>query len=276
MALHTAPARFFKTAPPYDKDELLRLVQKTASLGFKAVQIGPLHDYSRIEGDFLRGILDSLGMARSVHVGGLYDARKFAVAEEEMDRARRQIRYGIDLSREIGSKLVSIHPPFFASMSERDGRLLPKARARFLRLLEDEVNLASRNHIRIVLESFCYLPFIFEGLNDFARFVSGFPPEKLGVLLDAGHVYQMGIDLFEATNLFRDRLSDVHVHDAKLHRDFRRATHLPLGKGTLDFRDFIEHLQECGYDGWLTLEIQGSEKEIVEGKVYLENLIGSI
>jgi sugar phosphate isomerase/epimerase len=254
VALHAAPARFFKTAPPYDEDELLRLVQKAASLGFKAVQIGPLHDFVHIEGEFLRGILDSLGMARSVHVGGLYDARKFAVAEEEIDRARRQIRYGIDLSREIGSKLVSIHPPFFPAMSERDGRLLPKARARFLQMLEDGVSLASRNHVRIVLESFCYRPFIFEGLQDFLQFVSEFPSEKLGVLLDAGHVYQIGIDLFEAINLFKHRLSDVHVHDARLHGDFRRATHLPLGKGTLNFPDFIEHLGECGYEGWLTLE----------------------
>lgn len=275
VALHTAPEGFFKTAPPHSNDELHRFVRKAASLGFKTAQIGPLHDFVHIEGEFFRGVLDSLGMARNVHVGGSYDAREFATAEEEIAKARRQIHYGINLCREVGSKLVSIHPPFFAATNEIDTKLLSKARARFLQMLWDEVSLASRSHVRIALESFCYPPFIFEGLQDFLQFVSEFPLEKLGVLLDVGHVYQVGIDVFEAASLFRHRLLDVHVHDAKLDGDFRRATHLPLGKGTVSFPDFIAHLGECRYEGCLTLEVRGSEREIVESKVYLENLIGS-
>jgi inosose dehydratase len=139
-------------------------------------------------------------------------------------------------------------------------------------LLEEEVNFASRNQVKIALESFCYHPFIFEGLHDFVQFVSKFPLEKLEVLLDIGHVYQMGIDLFEATHLFKFRLLDIHVHDATLQKDFRKATHLPIGKGTINFPDFINLLREDGYNGWLTLEIRGNEREIAESKKYLENL----
>jgi inosose dehydratase len=125
----------------------------------------------------------------------------------------------------------------------------------------------------MALESFCYYPFIFENLRDFAQFVSTFPSNELGVLLDLGHLYQAGISLPEAVDLFKNRLLDTHVHDATLERDFRKATHLPIGMGEMDFQEIIDILREVGYDGWLTLEIRGNEKEIAESKGYLEKLI---
>ncbi|MGC9345468.1 MAG: sugar phosphate isomerase/epimerase family protein [Candidatus Bathyarchaeales archaeon] len=273
VALHSAPKGFFKTDPPYGSDELLKFVRKAASLGFKAVQIGPLRKFVSIEGERLRRVLDSLNMERNVHVGGIYNAKKFALTEEEYVTAQKQIHYGITLCKEISSTLVSIHPPLFAARDKVSKELLSKTRTRFLKLLKEEVDLASRNHIKIALESFCYRPFIFESLHEFMQFVSEFPSEKLGVLLDIGHVYQIGIDLYEAVHAFKHRLLDIHVHDATLEKDFRRATHLPIGKGAINFLEFINLLQEIGYDGWLTLEIRGNEREIVESKEYLENTL---
>lgn len=273
VGLHSAPKGFFKTSPPYSNNELLRFVRKAASLGFKAVQIGPLRNFVSIEGERLRRVLDGLNMERDVHVGGIYDARKFALTEEEYTRAQKQIHYGITLCKETSSKLVSIHPPFFAARNKVNEELMSNARTRFLELVKEEANFASQNHIRIALESFCYYPFIFEGLYDFVQFVSKFPSEKLGVLLDVGHVYQIGIDLSEAVHLFKHRLLDIHVHDATLHNDFRKATHLPIGRGTINFAEFIKLLHQIKYDRWLTLEIRGNEHEIVKSKEYLENLI---
>jgi sugar phosphate isomerase/epimerase len=73
--------------------------------------------------------------------------------------------------------------------------------------------------------------------------------------------------------VFKHRLAGIHVHDAKLENDFRKATHLPIGRGTIDFRSLIKLLRAVDYKGWLTLEIRGTEKEIVKSKEYLENLI---
>lgn len=273
VALHSAPKGFFKTGPPYSTDDLLRFARKAASLGFKAIQIGPLRNFVSIEGKRLRRVLDSLNMERNVHVGGIYDAKKFALTDEEYAAAQKQIHYGITLCKEIFSTLVSIHLPFFTARNKVSKELLSKARARFLQLLKAEIDFASPSHIKIALESFCYSPFIFGGLHDFAKFVSEFPSEKLGVLLDVGHVYQAGIDLYEAAHVFRHRLLNIHIHDATLEKDYRKATHLPIGKGTINFPDLIDLLREFGYEGWLTLEIRGSEKEIVESKKYLENVI---
>jgi sugar phosphate isomerase/epimerase len=273
VALHSAPKGFFKTSPPHGNHDLVSFVRKAASLGFKAVQIGPLTEYVPIEGEHLKSVLDSLDMERDVHVGGIYDAEKFALTEEEYAKVQKQIRYGIMFSKKISSTLVSVHPPFFAMENKLNEELLLKARTRFLKLLKEEAKFASNNHIKIALESFCYHPFIFEGLNDFAQFVSKFPSEKLGVLLDIGHLYQIGIDLSEVIHLFKHKLLDIHIHDATLEKDFRKATHLPIGKGTINFLNLIHLLQEVGYNRRLTLEIRGTEKEIVKSKDYLEKLI---
>jgi sugar phosphate isomerase/epimerase len=113
VALHGAPKRFFRTGPPHNNDELLRLVRKSAVLGFRAIEVGPLADYAQVDGKRLKEVLDELRMKRSVHVGGLFDASKFASSEEEYDRTKQQMRRGVTLGSEIGANLVSVHPPFF-------------------------------------------------------------------------------------------------------------------------------------------------------------------
>jgi len=273
VGLNLASNEFFETDPHYSNDELLRIVRRVSSLGFKSVQIGPLRYFDFIEGERLRTVLDSLNIERNVHVGGLYDAEKFASTQDEYFKAQREVHYGIMLSSKLCSTLVSIHPPFFTTGSVVSEELQFRAKMRFLELLQEEMSFASRNHIKIALESFCYPPFIFEGLDDFAQFVSKFPSEKLGVLLDVGHVYQIGIDLSDAVHTLGDRLLDVHVHDATQDRNYRKATHLPIGRGTINFPGFLNLLREVRYDGWLTLEVRGSEKEVVQSKQFLESLL---
>jgi sugar phosphate isomerase/epimerase len=276
VALHAPPKSFFKTNAPHSNGELVSFVRKVDSLGFKAVQIGPLADYVRINGAHLKKILDGLNIERNVHVGGIYDAERFALTEAEYAKVWKQIRYGMMLCKEMSSTLVSIHPPLFTEKTKTSEELLAKAQTRFLRLVKDAVDFAGQNKVKIALESFCYNPFIFEGLNDFAQFISYLPSEKLGVLLEVGHLYQIGISPYEAVQTFKNRIFDVHVHDATKEKDYKKATHLPVGKGKINFASLIKCLREVGYDGWLTLEIRGTEEEIVESKQYLEHLISEI
>jgi sugar phosphate isomerase/epimerase len=273
VAVNCASNKFFEGDRPYSGRELFKFVRRASSLGFKGVQIGPLTDFIPIEGAQLKKLLDDLRVERNVHVGGVYDAEWFVSMREEYIKAQEDMHDGIMLCRELSSALVSVHPPFFAAGSTVSEQLRSRAKMRFHELLEEEIVVASQNQIKIAVESFCYDPFIFGGLNDFVEFISKFPREKLGILLDLGHVYQMGIDLCETVHKFEGRLLDVHVHDATLDSNYRKATHLPIGKGTINFQDFIGLLREVGYDGWLTLEIRGSEEEILQGKEYLDSLI---
>jgi inosose dehydratase len=127
--------------------------------------------------------------------------------------------------------------------------------------------------IRLALESFCYRPFIFDGLRDFLQFVARFSSNDLGILLETGHLFNAGFDIDEAISMFQSMLFDVHIHDAKVRRDFAEATHLPIGMGDIDFTHLMKRLREVGYDGWLTLEINGNEKQIIGNKLFLEKLL---
>jgi sugar phosphate isomerase/epimerase len=242
VALHAAPNGFFKSRPPYTENELLSLVRKAASLGFKCFQVGPLSDFADIDGKRLRSVLAQYGMKSNVHVGGLYNAEEFAKTGEEYRRAQKEIHRGIELCREIDSKLVSFHPPFFTK-KDVDRKLESRAGARFLELAKKEVEFACANGIKMALESFCYSPFIFKGLRDFIQFISYFPSAKFGVLVEVGHLYQAGFNLDKVIQVFKGRLLDVHVHDATLQEDFRRATHLPIGKGSINFCHLVNILR---------------------------------
>jgi sugar phosphate isomerase/epimerase len=272
VALHSAPTDFFKTGPPYKTEELLDLVDKAAHLGFMCLQIGPTSSFIEIDGSRLRIALDKYGMNCNVHVGGIYHAEKFVVSEQERNRAQKDLHCGIELSKEVCSSLVSFHPPFFESGSSEIA-VSSRAKMFFRRIVKKEVNFAHSLGIRLALESFCYSPFTFNGLDDFMQFVSGFPQDKLGILLEVGHLYQAGFNLEEAIQTFGDRLLDVHVHDATQDKDFKKGTHLPIGKGSIRFPSVINSLRRVRYDGWLTLEIHGSQNEILESKRLLEKLI---
>jgi sugar phosphate isomerase/epimerase len=272
VALHSIPEGFFKSGPSDDANELFSLVDKASHLGFGCFQIGPTSNFTGINGKHLRNVLDKYSMEPNVHIGGLYDAEKLVKSPEERNRIQRDLHLGIKLSREISSSLVSFHPPFFKS--ENSNRALsPKAKVRFLELLKEEVDYAYSVGIKMALESFCYPPFIFNGLSDLIHFVSDFPLTKVGILLEVGHLYQAGFNLDEAIQTFGYRILDVRVHDATLHEDYRKATHLPIGSGNIDFFGTIGSLRKVKYDGWLTLEIHGDEGKILESKKLPENLM---
>lgn len=274
VALHSAPKDLFKSKPPYGNRELRKLVQKAFSMKFKGFQVGIRWRFQRVNGALLKNLLDRFEMERNVHVGGLYDAEELSRKGEEYSKISRELRYGVLLCQRISSNLMSFHSPF-SMKPNLDEETLCKARNLFLELTEKALDFASSRGIRLALESFCYPPFIFHGLDDFMNFVSQFPPSKLGILMDVGHLYQAKMDLEEAIERFRSRLCDVHIHDATQQSNFRVATHLPIGKGTIDFSRLIDSLHQVRYDGWLTLEIKGTEKEIVQSKTILENLLKS-
>ncbi len=274
VAFHSVPRDFLRTKPPYGNRELQRLVQKAVSMGFKGFQVGPLWKFQRVNGERLKNLLDKFEMERNVHLGGLYDVAKLSRKGDEYSKILRELRYGILLCQQISSSLMSFHPPF-SSKTHLDEETLRKARNLFLELTEKALDFASSRGIRLALESFCYPPFIFHGLDDFINFVSQFPPSKLGILMDVGHLYQVKIDLEEVIERFKSSLCDVHIHDATRQNNFRVATHLPIGKGTIDFSRLIDSLHQIRYDGWLTLEIKGTEKEIVQSRTILEKLLKS-
>lgn len=84
----------------------------------------------------------------------------------------------------------------------------------------------------------------------------------LSICLDTGHVlagFSGPLDLFEALELCRSRLSEVHLHDSpQAVPDGEPAygqDHRPLGTGNLDLGRLLDRLTETGFAGPVILEL---------------------
>jgi sugar phosphate isomerase/epimerase len=75
--------------------------------------------------------------------------------------------------------------------------------------------------------------------------------ENVRLTLDSSHVHVSGASLPATARSFGSRLAHVHLRDAR-GRDF----HYAIGEGDIEFAAFFEALQNMGYEGHFTLELE--------------------
>ena len=80
-----------------------------------------------------------------------------------------------------------------------------------------------------------------------------FSRTPIGFCPDTAHLAAAGGDPAELIRRYADRISYVHLKDARL----EPLAFVPVGQGDLDTRGILAALAEIGYDGWLTLELDG-------------------
>ena len=79
----------------------------------------------------------------------------------------------------------------------------------------------------------------------------------VSVCLDVGHLAHQGGGELEFLAQYADRIGEVHLHDATSTTAAGRLIvhdHLPLGQGTIDYKAFLQALDETGYTGAVILE----------------------
>ena len=85
------------------------------------------------------------------------------------------------------------------------------------------------------------------------------------VVFDTSHFGVANIDLFEAWDAVKDRVSHLHVSD---NFGNGKDSHAPIGSGVLPLEDFLGEVGASGYAGTITLELDcraylDSRKELV-------------
>jgi inosose dehydratase len=70
---------------------------------------------------------------------------------------------------------------------------------------------------------------------------------------DTGHVLLAGDEPASVIRSHAERVSYVHLKDV----DLDTRTFVPLGTGALDLDGVMDALHEIGYDGWVTVELDG-------------------
>jgi sugar phosphate isomerase/epimerase len=142
--------------------------------------------------------------------------------------------------------------------------------------------------INLMLEALPHIgiPTAVETLDDTVGMLRRINSRNLHVIIDTGHLNvtatKIGRDpteyLIEHVKRLSDKLAHVHIDDNLGNID----AHLVPGEGAIDFKPFLSALDEVGYAGYLSLELNISgayaippepEKLIKKSRDFLLNLM---
>jgi sugar phosphate isomerase/epimerase len=167
--------------------------------------------------------------------------------------ARELYRKALDCFEEAGVELVNVHPDQRVPMHSRDQ--MRKMNAEAIELLAQD---AAQRGITIMVEN---LDRNFSGVGDLKVILDDVPDARFH--LDVGHAnLRLGLGEPNRTaallGAFGERLAHVHLSD---NRGGAEDLHLPLGAGSIDWKNVVRMLKGVGWDGTVTLEVFSRERE---------------
>lgn len=155
-----------------------------------------------------------------------------------------ELKRCIDVFAEIGVPWMNLHPDSYAPMNGRAFYI-----RRNLESIGELLEHTRGTGVELMIEN---LPGAFNSARQLSDLLDPLP--ELGLHLDIGHanlqVPRNTTD--EILAAYGQRLRHVHLHDNK---GGREDLHMPLGTGTVEVRAAVRALQDCGYDGTITLEV---------------------
>ena len=130
-----------------------------------------------------------------------------------------------------------------------------------------------------------------ENRHEIDAIMASTDPKHVGFVLDTGHITMAGIDPVELARTLSHRIIEFHLKDtqpehrggAKQRRERNDAMKDPiffeLGKGGVDFPAIKKQLDEIGWRGWLTVELDSSPSRPPKdsariSKNYIESTLG--
>jgi len=149
----------------------------------------------------------------------------------------------------LGARIMNIHPCYFCPPAMRSSIIELNIEA-----LMPIVKMASSHELTIAFENF-KPPF--DRVATFNRLLS--EVQGLSLHLDFGHA-NMGKNNHE---VFCKQLGSAITH---VHFSDNRATadhHMPLGVGSIDWKNAVDTLRAIGYDGTITLEVFCNDSQML-------------
>ncbi|HVV72651.1 MAG TPA: sugar phosphate isomerase/epimerase family protein [Verrucomicrobiae bacterium] len=153
----------------------------------------------------------------------------------------------------LGARWMNIHPDRQAPLHSREFII-----ERNLQTISELLAAGGELGVGIMIEN---LPNGFNNARELSQLLE--PAPELGLHLDIGHA-----NLLTEQNTTEDilahygsRLRHVHLHD---NRGGSADLHLPLGAGNLDIAQHLRALQNCNYDGTITLEVFTPDRRYLE------------
>jgi sugar phosphate isomerase/epimerase len=233
--------------------------------GFTGVQINP-SEYREHLGLTLNRIPSFIDKFRlTYHIGGLNTLE----SEVDYEKLSDRISEAINISAQYGVEDVSFHPPF---ISDESDSIRNKSKGYLSRLIEFWIPRFMDKNITLSLETHVTSKyFVFNGLRDYKKFVSNF--KDLGVLIDVSHNFYDKYSVEEIFDILNGlNITGLHLSDSIPDVEFKYGTHLPIGKGNIDFKKIIEHFKNKP-NVYGALEIKGPSTGISESVNILKGFL---
>jgi len=158
----------------------------------------------------------------------------------------------VELARDLGAPGISLEP----GGPLPDGMDPDEAMRLYREGLEQVLPTAEACGVDLLIEPEPAL--LIERPDQFEQFVLTLPHERIGLNLDIGHFYCVGVDPAEAIRRLAEHIRHVHLEDIAASREHR---HLVPGRGAIDFPSVFAALHDVGYAGWVTVELYPYEAQ---------------
>lgn len=174
------------------------------------------------------------------------------------------IKKTIDQSIALNAKLMTVHTgkyPVYSTPQKASG-IFSKNFQELITYAGKNIVLTAENMpIRRGAEN--HFP-ILEELNNLSKLVP-----NINYTLDVGHCIQNGEDFYKFITENKDKIKDIHFHNAIKNGKAHYGLQLP---GELDFKKLIDFLNKINYQNYLTLEVLDDEDKIESIKL-INNLL---
>lgn len=174
----------------------------------------------------------------------------------------KQVKEIIELTRSIGGDYVNIHLGFIPDYYPEIAKI--KARESCIKSVREIAKFANDRGVKLYIENDPKKPNMLqfgEKVETLVEIINEVD-EFIGITLDIGHANTSKIDIFEFIKTFKDKLHVIHLHD----NDGTADSHLPLGKGNINFKEIFNTLKSIKNNDLIFLFEMKRYKDIYESK----------
>jgi protein FrlC len=233
--------------PCYPLDEAIRRI---SAIGYDGVEIGCAAPHawpaylSKERRAELRNLLEASGL-QAVSLlptpGGGPGFNPASPLPEEREATIRYYNEVIDLASDLGAKKV-----LYIAGWQIFGTSRQQAWDRTKNCLDQIASHADKKGITIVVEPTAAATNLIETADDAMELMRSVARDNVKVMFDTLHALYRNEIPADYVRAMRDDLVHIHVSD---------SNRVIPGEGRVDWIGLMQALNECGYDGYLTMEI---------------------
>ena len=213
--------------------------------GFHGLELGSYTLWPQVIGDAGRQHLRSLAAAHGIDLSIHFIHRGVAPATHQPERRarhRNELEQTLELARDIGARVVVVHPGPIdcpgVSPTRAPEPVRREAQENLRQFLEEIAPKALEAGAVVCVENLHHAPGqVIQSYAELLKLVQAVSSPAVQITLDTGHA-DLSDGITGALDTFAPYLRHIHIHDCDGQRD-----HLEIGQGKLDFALWLEQFR---------------------------------